>query len=635
MSVFLEILKCILCCEEDQHHGDNDDWRDPPRASRFFGTFAGNSFASRYHLLQSESMSRTQSYHSTNTISSPLLTSSKARPAASPGRLVQSRSVLGPSTTSSPSRLNTVERTNEVRQSSTTSSSYTTYSPRSSMPPNSSSQTPSSSLPYVKPTKSFLNPSAPSHSELPSPSTKPLPSLKPTLSRASSKSSNKDSYILVGASPTYMIPKNIIDLIKKDIVPGVLEHPLSPSTYSDYFSALLYAEDYYIEKWCKFQLENVKLKLEVVSVYKRSGKNRQTSENKEKEKKIFVAFEVDSVPERRPFLLSRDFVFAQPSGRKLEPFRGLVHRVVRSTTVLVEFGDDFHSQHHPTCKYDISFSFNRVCLKRAHQAIAAASDPSFQSFIFPDSVSHKRIASSAPYILCNYKLDLDQKSTVHQILDFQGSPPYLVEGPLCVTDSKLSRTGIVVQEVIFQLYKQNPKHHILVCAPINNTCDELMSSLKKKIPESDMFRANAAFREIDGVPLDILPSCLYKGECFTCPSIQEFRKYRIIFSTFVSSFRLHHEGITAGHFSHIFLVDASSATEPEVMVALANLATERTAVIVTGAPGNCSKWVRSEIARRNGLKESYFERLCASYPYRTRNSSFISRLVNSRDNPSP
>lgn len=75
------------------------------------------------------------------------------------------------------------------------------------------------------------------------------------------------------------------------------------------------------QKWCKFQLENVKLKLEVVSVYKRSGKNRQTSENKEKEKKIFVAFEVDSVPERRPFLLSRDFVFAQPSGRKLEPFR--------------------------------------------------------------------------------------------------------------------------------------------------------------------------------------------------------------------------------------------------------------------------------------------------------------------------
>jgi len=42
---------------------------------------------------------------------------------------------------------------------------------------------------------------------------------------------------------------------------------------------------------------------------------------------------------------------------------------------VVEFGEDFLLQHHSTRKYDVSFSFNRVCLKRAHQAIEAASDP--------------------------------------------------------------------------------------------------------------------------------------------------------------------------------------------------------------------------------------------------------------------
>lgn len=44
-----------------------------------------------------------------------------------------------------------------------------------------------------------------------------------------------------------MTPKDIQDLIKKDMVPEVLKKPLTLSTYKDYFAALLYAEDFYIE----------------------------------------------------------------------------------------------------------------------------------------------------------------------------------------------------------------------------------------------------------------------------------------------------------------------------------------------------------------------------------------------------
>ncbi|KAK9275570.1 hypothetical protein L1049_022837 [Liquidambar formosana] len=153
-----------------------------------------------------------------------------------------------------------------------------------------------------------------------------------------------------------------------------------------------------------------------------------------------------------------------------------------------------------------------------------------------------------------------------------------------------------------------------------------MRSLKNEIRESDMFRANAAFRELDGVPFDILPSCVYKDECFTCPSLRELRDFKVIFSTFVSSFRLIGVGITAGHFSHIFLADASSVTEPETMVALANLADEKTAVVVTGARQNRSSWVRSDIARQRGLRISYFERLCESKPYSSSDRMFITRL---------
>ncbi|KAF2295959.1 hypothetical protein GH714_035400 [Hevea brasiliensis] len=430
-----------------------------------------------------------------------------------------------------------------------------------------------------------LKPSAqaPLTSFKPSPSpSEPLPSFKPTLAPASSNVTSqqtKANYVLVqkDASPIYMIPMDIQDLIKKDKVPGVLKRPLSMSTYKDYFAALLYAEDFYVEKWSKFKLENITLKLQQASIFKLSS----FSESHEKDNKTLVTFEIDSCHERRPFLLSRDFVFARPSGNETEPFQGVIYRVVRSTTVLVEFSEDFYAQHHSFRRYDVSFSFNRVCLKRAHQAVEAASDPLFKSYIFPDcDLRRRHPASSTAYF--NYKLDADQTSAVRQILAFQGPPPYLIEGPLCVTKAKrnecrqLSKTGLVIQEAVLEIYRSSQQHRVLICAPINNTCDLLTSSLKKHIPESEMFRANAAFREIDGVPTDILPSCIYAG-------------------------------IAAGHFSHIFLVDASSATEPEAMVALANLANEKTAVIVTGAPGNHPGWVRSDIARKSGLMDSYLK----------------------------
>jgi helicase MOV-10 len=95
----------------------------------------------------------------------------------------------------------------------------------------------------------------------------------------------------------------------------------------------------------------------------------------------------------------------------------------------------------------------------------------------------------------------------------------------------------------------------------------------------------------------------------------------------VSSFRLYNQGITAGHFSHIFLVDASSTTEPEATIALANFANENTTVIVTGAPRNRSGWVRSNMARKYGLGKSYFERLHEREPYKNCNPMFITELV--------
>ncbi|XP_052205066.1 probable RNA helicase SDE3 [Diospyros lotus] len=478
--------------------------------------------------------------------------------------------------------------------------------------------------------KRVLSSSSSSYGAPPSPLEPLQPSTKPTLYMAPSNSKNqqgKTNYICVdkGTLPIYAIPDDIKELIKKDVIPGVLRMPLSTSTYKDYFAALLYAEDFYIEKWDQFEMTNVTLELHEAAVYK--GKRKcDWNMNGGKDEKIFVAFDIDSVPHRRPFLLSRDFVSVRPSGKEAEPFQGLIYRVVKGNHVLAEFGEDFYSQHRPACKYDVKFSFNRVCLKRAHQAVAAVSNVLFRSFLFPDCVpldSHVNV-ELGPVCL---NLDWEQVSAVRQILSHQKSPPYLVEGTPCVNKiGNLSRTGGVLCEAVLQIYRAYPSCRILICAPINKTCDVITRSLTGEISESDMFRANAAFREMDGVPVDIHPTCRFERECFSCPSIQELKKFKVIVSTFMSSYRLHSEGIMAGHFGHIFLVDASSATEPEVMVTLANLANDTTTVVVSGAPRNHSGWIRSKIARENGLTTSYFERLQESKLYSDPCSRIVTQL---------
>lgn len=316
--------------------------------------------------------------------------------------------------------------------------------------------------------------------------------------------------------------------------------------------------------------------------------------------------------------------------------QGVIYRVVKSTTILVEFGEEFHSQHDSTCRYTISFSCNRVCLKRALQAIETASASLIGKFLFPNSFSQHAWHNSEYYNLYNQNLNLDEKSAVHRILNIRGPPPFLVKGPLCATfngnsesiSKQLSRTGLVVNEAVLQIYRRHPQSKILVCARINSTCDVLTRSLKIDIPASDIFRANAASREIEGVPIDILPSCLYKSdtECFSCAPLHELREFRVIFATLSSSYLLYNAGISAGHFSHIFLVDASSATEPETLVPLANFANDSTTVIVTGAPGNGPSTVRSDIARQKGLRISYFERLCKLSPFKNDDPMFIAQL---------
>jgi helicase MOV-10 len=75
------------------------------------------------------------------------------------------------------------------------------------------------------------------------------------------------------------------------------------------------------QKWSKFKLKNITLKLKDAAIIKKRGRKEYFSESHEKDNKTFVEFEIDSCREKRPFLLSRDFAFARPSGQKTEPYQ--------------------------------------------------------------------------------------------------------------------------------------------------------------------------------------------------------------------------------------------------------------------------------------------------------------------------
>lgn len=66
---------------------------------------------------------------------------------------------------------------------------------------------------------------------------------------------------------------------------------------------------------------DVTLNFEQAAIMKGKPKNKDEKKfSVKKDEKKFVTFEIDSVPERRPFLISRDFVYARPSGRDVQPF---------------------------------------------------------------------------------------------------------------------------------------------------------------------------------------------------------------------------------------------------------------------------------------------------------------------------
>lgn len=195
-------------------------------------------------------------------------------------------------------------------------------------------------------------------------------------------------------------------------------------------------------------------------------------------------------------------------------------------------------------------------MKIAYLAVPDQSDSSSDNFVFPDFDLCGEIIPTPTMIMSNYnQLDPDMFNSSdckHPELSILSC----LRSKMCLRKEILLIQANTVKYWIGHSRSRDQ-------TPYNSACDVLIRGLINVIPESDMFQANAAFRESQerrGVWHNILPSCLYKNNRFTCPSSDQLSSFKVFFSTFISSFCPQNAGLPSGHFSHIFVVDASFAT---------------------------------------------------------------------------
>ncbi|XP_078437162.1 P-loop containing nucleoside triphosphate hydrolases superfamily protein [Wolffia australiana] len=417
--------------------------------------------------------------------------------------------------------------------------------------------------------------------------------------------------------PRFLIPPDLRALIKSNQIPDVVKEGLSRKNYAAFFSTLLIMEEIHLEGQMRgFDMECVELK--------RKGKNA-------------ISLVIHGLAERRPSLVFGDFLFVKPAYVDTRAdslaIQGIICRV-ESDEILVEFPQTFHDQHYEGKRYDITFGYNRVSMRKFHLAVQIA-DETGHEILFP-SCRKKPNRPGRPFIPFNKNLNQEQLRSVDKILGCRGAPPYIIYGP-----PGTGKTMTLV-EAILQICQKDTNARILVCTPSNSAADHILDKLiaatedssASPVQRSKIFRLNAASRVYEDVNPDHIQFCFLQGITFQCPPFGALLRYSVIISTYMSSYQLYAVGLRRGHFGYMLLDEAGQATEPETMVPLMGLCTTKTVVVLAGDPMQLGPVVCSDEANCRGLGRSYLQRLCDLDPYAGEDPDYMTKLVrNYRSHP--
>ncbi|PVD24975.1 hypothetical protein C0Q70_15471 [Pomacea canaliculata] len=345
----------------------------------------------------------------------------------------------------------------------------------------------------------------------------------------------------------------------------------------------------------------------------------------------FLTLHVPGLAEGRPSLLIGDSVILLSPVDPDEPqYEGIIHEIY-SDKVLLKFNSEFHSCYNGE-DYNVTFRFNRVSLRRCHQACRLAATMLGDQVLFPSQeklnppqvelFSSPHTASTPlnsnhhiPHInpaiqdkiqFYNSLLNDQQKTAVIQVLLGQCRPlPYIIFGP--------PGTGktITVVEAILQIFTHMPRSRIIACTPSNSAADLLVERLHMSgiIKNSDMVRLNAFQRSNTGISDIVLPYCC------TGEQLDIISHYRIIVATCNTAGLLCTAGLKTGHFTHVFVDEAGQATEPECLIPAGLVAGGGGQIVLAGDPKQLGPVLLSPFAKVYGLELSFLERLMEHLPY--------------------
>ncbi|KAF0914587.1 hypothetical protein E2562_030663 [Oryza meyeriana var. granulata] len=335
-----------------------------------------------------------------------------------------------------------------------------------------------------------------------------------------------------------------------------------------------------------------------------------------------LSLEVPGLAEKRPSLVHGDSIFVRYAGSDARPYQGFIHKV-EADEIFLKFDDQFHLAHRDRNQYDISFTYNRLNMRRLYKAIHEA-ELLGPDILFPCRSSYGSVKKWL-FKPLNPHINTEQAGAVATILGCRGVAPYVIYGP-----PGTGKTMTLV-EAILQLYTAKRRANVLICAASNSAADHVLAKLLQAsylIRPSDIFRLNAASRQYEDVDPDFIRFCFFQDMVFKCPPLQALLRYKIVISTYMSSSMLQSEGIRRGHFTHIFLDEAGQASEPEAMVPLSGLCGRDTVVVLAGDPMQLGPVVYCKQAEKDGLGKSFLQRLLFEYEqYSTGDPNYVTKLV--------
>ena len=284
--------------------------------------------------------------------------------------------------------------------------------------------------------------------------------------------------------------------------------------------------------------------------------------------------------------------------------------------------------------FDVSI-FNIPNVKSVLNSITAMSkiqqNKELTKKVFPKKCSSKKhtnnIFNEQNSMFCSVSDQFNEK---------QRQAIYLMTRPVSSTFILFGPPGTgkttTLVETVHQLFIKYPDKKFLICTPSNMAADSFAEALLKTnfCDIEEIFRfmssshdTSARNQKLNSITkiTDIKDS---QGQTFYSiydfPDANTLKKYRIIICTLGSVPKLFNRGgLDHGHFSHIFIDEASQSSEMESYLPIGCFATAETRIILAGDPKQLGPVATIEClkAPRYGYKKSLLARLCDDSHFKT------------------